>query len=93
MRHRRLLETRWFACREIITGFPSIRRTYLNSGGRSDEISSFLIGMSLKLKRSLKLVDILLVSGTLRASETSSWSSSCDAELPLELSFNGLLGL
>ena len=67
--------------------------TYLNSGGNRDDTSSFLIGMSFSLNRSLKLVEILLVSGTLRPS-AAPVSCSSRRFVPLfGLSFSGLFGL
>ena len=68
-------------------------RPYLNSGGNRADTSSFLIGMSFNLNRSLKLVEILLVSGTLRPSAASSSCSSCRFEPLFGLSFSGLFGL
>ena len=52
-----------------------------------------MIGMSFNLKRSLKLVEILLVSGTLRPSAASPSSSSRTFEPLFGLSFNGRFGL
>ena len=73
--------------------FHTIFRPYLNSGGNRADTSSFLIGMSFNLNRSLKLVEILLVSGTLRPSAASSSCSSCRFEPLFGLSFSGLFGL
>ena len=68
-------------------------RTYLNSGGNREDTSSFLMGMSFNLNRSLKLVEILLVSGTLRPSAASPSCSSRRFEPLFGLSFSGLFGL
>ena len=67
--------------------------TYLNSGGNRDDTSSFLIGMSFSLNRSLKLVEILLVSGTFRPSAAPASCSSRRFEPLFGLSFSGLFGL
>ena len=73
--------------------FHKFKSTYLNSGGNREDTSSFLIGMSFSLNRSLKLVEILLVSGTLRPSAASSSSSSRRFEALFGLSFSGRFGL
>ena len=73
--------------------FHTIFRPYLNSGGNRADTSSFLIGMSFNLNRSLKLVEILLVSGTLRPSAASSSSPSRTFEPLFGLSLSGRFGL
>ena len=65
----------------------------LKSAGNKEDTSSFLIGISFNLKRSLKLVEILFVSGTFLPSLASSSCSSRRFELLFGLSFNGRFGL